>query len=193
MKDKVILVDADGVLLDWEYMFTRWMNIQGHTVIPRFENSYKIGERYGLKNGAEMIREFNHSAWIGFIPSLRDSVKYVRKLHDEHGYLFHVITSLSTDEYAGRLRKQNLEKLFGETVFERFVFLDTGADKDEALEEYKNTGCWWFEDKFENAVVGQNLGLRSILIDHHHNKDLHHAEIPRVVNWAEAYELITQQ
>lgn len=191
MKDKVILVDADGVLLDWEYMFTRWMHLQGFKVIPRLENKYKIGERYGIKNGAEKIAEFNHSAWIGYMPSLRDSVKYVRKLHDDHGYLFHVISSLSRDEYSGRLRTANLQKLYGETIFERFVYLGVGDDKHEALDEYRDTGCWWVEDKFENAVVGHERGLRSILVDHHHNQGLEHQGISRVKTWREIYALIT--
>ena len=116
---------------------------------------------------------------------------YVKRLHEEHGYRFHCITSLSTDPNAVRLREMNLAKLFGKTAFERVVCLSTGADKNEALEDYKGSGCWWFEDKIENAVVGHNLGLRSILVEHGHNMNFEHAEIPRVKNWKESYYLIT--
>ena len=54
---------------------------------------------------------------------------------------------MSRDENAGKLREMNLSKLFGNQAFERIVCLDTGADKHEALEEYKDSGCWWLEDK----------------------------------------------
>ena len=82
---------------------------------------------------------------------------YIKRLHEEHGYCFHCITSLSEDDNAGKLRKMNLRKLFGKTAFEKFVILDTGANKDEALAEYKDTGLWWIEDKPENALAGLNV------------------------------------
>jgi hypothetical protein len=85
----------------------------------------------------------------------------------------------------------NLEKLFGETAFEELVCLDTGADKDEALAPYKDTGLYWIEDKLENAICGQNLGLTPILIEHGFNMN---DELPegmlKVVNWKEIYEHI---
>ena len=191
--DKLILVDADGVLLDWEYAFNIWMQEHGFEEVPGSKLSYEMDERYGIpkEQVRKLIRLFNESAAIGFLPALRDAMYYVKRLHEEHGYRFHCITSLSTDPNAVRLREMNLAKLFGKTAFERVVCLSTGADKNEALEDYKGSGCWWFEDKIENAVVGHNLGLRSILVEHGHNMNFEHAEIPRVKNWKESYYLIT--
>jgi hypothetical protein len=85
----------------------------------------------------------------------------------------------------------NLKKLFGETAFEKIVCLDTGADKHEALTLYQNSGCVWVEDKPENAEVGLDLGLRSILMEHGHNMNHANERIPVVKNWREIYELIT--
>ena len=191
--DKLILVDADGVLLDWEYAFNIWMQEHGFEEVPGSKFSYEMDERYGIpkEQVRKLIRLFNESAAIGFLPALRDAMYYVKRLHEEHGYRFHCITSLSTDPNAVRLREMNLAKLFGKTAFERVLCLPTGADKNEALEDYKGSGCWWFEDKIENAVVGHNLGLRSILVEHGHNMNFEHAEIPRVKNWKESYYLIT--
>jgi hypothetical protein len=134
---------------------------------------------------------FNESAAIGFLPRLRDAMYYVKRLHEEHGFVFHCITSLSTDINAQRLREMNLKKLFGDTVFERVVCLDTGADKNHALEEYADSGCWWVEDKPENAQVGHDLGLKSILVEHGHNMNQVDAtKIPVVKNWKEIFDLI---
>jgi hypothetical protein len=115
---------------------------------------------------------------------------YVKRLHEEHGYVFHCITSLSLDVNAGRLREMNLRKLFGKTAFERIICLGTGADKHAALSEYKNSDCYWIEDKPENADVGHALGLKSILVEHGHNMN-HECEYPIVKNWREIYEIIT--
>lgn len=190
MKDKVILVDCDGVLLDWAYAFGQWMKRHGYNVVC--EDCYDVAETYGIERpeAKKLVRMFNESAWVRKLPPLRDAIKYVKKLHEDHGYVFHAITSLSNDQYAQHLRTKNLRELFGDTVFERYVYLDTGADKDEALEEYRDTGCYWFEDKQENAHVGHNLGLNTYLIAHGFNAD--EKIIPRVQNWKEIYEIITE-
>lgn len=190
IKDKLILCDCDGVLVDWMYGFTKWMKQHGYEI--QVEGEYDIAKTFGITKaeGKRLSRHFNESAAMGWLPSLRDAVKYVRKLHEEHGYVFHCITSLSLDEYAGKLRKKNLEALFGKTVFEKITCLDTGADKDEALEPYRDSGCFWIEDKVENAELGVELGLETILIEHDHNKDYENEHIQIVGYWKEIYDLI---
>ena len=191
--NQLILVDADGVILNWEYAFAIWMEQHGHEKQPGAEFEYEIGSRYGVgqDQARKLIKLFNESAAIGFLPPLRDAMYYVKRLHEEHGYVFHCITSLSSDINAQRLREMNLNKLFGETAFERIVCLETGADKNAALEPYRDSGCWWFEDKPENAEVGLGLGLKSVIIEHGHNMLYTNPKIPMVKNWREAYELIT--
>ena len=192
MKNKIILTDADGVLLDWEYAFDVYMRQHGFNKQEGSQFKYDIGKRYGIdrEQGKRLIKIFNESAHMGFLPALRDSMYYVKRLHEEHGYVFHCITSLSKDENACELRRMNLKKLFGATAFEKFVFLDTGADKDEALEPYRGSGLWWIEDKITNAEVGTELGLNSLLMEHGHNMDYDSPAIPRVKNWKEVYERI---
>jgi hypothetical protein len=192
MKKKIILTDADGVLLDWEYAFDVYMQQHGFNKQDGGNLKYNIGTRYGIdpEQGKKLIKIFNESAHMGFLPPLRDAMYYVKRLHEEHGYVFHCITSLSKDENACALRTMNLKKLFGETAFEKFIYLDTGADKDEALAPYKGKGYYWIEDKITNAVVGHELGLKSLLVEHGHNMDYEHPEIPRVKSWKEIYDLI---
>lgn len=189
MKDKVILTDCDGVLLDWEYAFDQWMKRHGYIV--KETGSYLMDVKYGIeyKEAKKLIRMFNESAAIRKLPPLRDAIHYVKKLHQEHGYIFHAITSLSNDQYSQHLRTKNLRELFGDTVFEKYVYLDTGADKDEVLEEYRNTECWWIEDKPENADVGSEVGLNSVLVTHDHNKN-YKGNAKVVKNWSEIYNLI---
>jgi len=193
--DKLILVDADGVLLDWEYAFNIWMQEHGFEEVPGSKLSYEMDERYGIpkEQVRKLIRLFNESAAIGFLPALRDAMYYVKRLHEEHGYRFHCITSLSTDTNAVKLREQNLSKLFGKTAFERVVCLPTGADKNEALEEYRDTGCYWIEDKPVNAEAGLAAGLRPLVIEHGHNLHYYHEHITLVKNWRDVYGIVTGQ
>jgi beta-phosphoglucomutase-like phosphatase (HAD superfamily) len=192
---KLILTDADGVLLDWEWAFNVWMQEHGFEEVPGSKLNYDMSMRYGIpkEQVKKLIRLFNESAAIGFLPALRDAMYYVKRLHEEHGFRFHCITSLSLDPNAQKLREMNLNKLFGTSAFERIVCLDTGADKEEALEEYEGTGCYWLEDKPENAIAGYNAGLRSLLVEHGHNMHHYHEGITIVKNWKEIYQLITDQ
>ena len=192
MKNKVILTDVDGVLLDWEYAFDQWMKKHDYTV--KVTGDYRMDVKYGLERQETMrlVRMFNESAVIRKLPPLRDAIKYVKKLHQEHGYIFHAITSLSKDDYSQHLRTKNLREMFGDSVFDKYVYLDTGADKDEVLEEYRDTGCWWVEDKPENADCGTRVGLNSILMLHQHNAD-YVGSAKRVTSWKEIYEMVVNQ
>lgn len=190
--NKIILTDADGVLLDWEWAFSVWMQERGYTLTADNKRSYYLHDHYNeleKKDAKKMVRTFNESAAIGFLPALRDAAYYVKRLHEEHGYQFRVITSLSLDRNAQRLREMNLHKLFGAAI-ETVICLDTGADKDAALAPYQDSGLYWIEDKPDNADVGHALGLRSILIEHGHN--MHHVcAYPRVKNWRSVYNIVT--
>jgi hypothetical protein len=190
---KLILTDADGVLLDWEWAFNVWMQEHGFAEVAGSKLNYDMSVRYGIpkEQVKKLIRIFNESAAIGFLPALRDAMYYVKRLHEEHGFRFHCITSLSLDPNAQKLREMNLNKLFGTSAFERVVCLDTGADKDEALQEYEGTGCYWLEDKPENAIVGYNAGLKSLLVEHGHNMHHYHEGITIVKNWKHIYEIVT--
>lgn len=191
MREKVILTDCDGVLLDWSYAFSQWMARHGYEAREGYESNYAMAKRYGLEvlESKRLIRMFNESATIRKLPPLRDAIKYVKKLHEEHGYVFHAITSLSNDQYAQHLRTKNLIELFGPTVFEKYVYLDCGADKDEELYKYKDTECWWIEDKIANAEVGRDLGLRPLLMNHDHNRD-YKGNIEKVYSWRDVYERV---
>ena len=189
--NKIILTDADGVLLDWEWAFSVWMQERGYTLTADRKKSYYLHHHYNEleeKDAKRVVKQFNESAAIGFLPALRDATYYVKRLHEEHGYEFRVITSLSLDRNAQKLREMNLRKIFGNAI-ESVICLDTGADKDGALAPYKDSGMFWLEDKPSNADCGYALGLKSILIEHGHNMD-HVCPYPIVKNWSEIYNII---
>ena len=190
---KIILTDCDGVCLDWEWAFNVWMQEHGFTEVEGSKFSYDMALRYGItrEQVIKLIKVFNESAAIGFLPAQRDAMFYIKRLHEEHGYQFHAITSVSLDPNAIKLREMNIRKLFGKTAFERIVCLDTGAHKDEALEEYEGTGLWWIEDKIENAECGYKYGLKPLLVEHGHNMHYQHEGIQVVKNWKHIFEIIT--
>jgi FMN phosphatase YigB (HAD superfamily) len=193
---KYIITDIDGVVLDWEEGFSVWMEHHGHEKVEGYQFQYNIGDRYGMtyEQGSKLVKQFNESAAIGFLPPLRDAQYYVKLLHEKHRYKFVALTSLSLDPYAKALRERNLKKLMGD-AFERVICLDTGADKDHALKELaskkKYENAWWIEDKPENLHAGVKVGFKGIMMEHGHNMN---TSVNGFVakNWEDIYNLITQ-
>jgi uncharacterized HAD superfamily protein len=201
--NRIILTDVDGVLLEWEHHFTKWMlqrtlfdergaRYHPHRLLPDKENTYEMAERFGVTKTEirKHIREFNRSAWMGTQRPMLESQTWVKLLAAE-GWTFIPITSQTSDIPAQQLRKRRLGELFGEHVFINYHILGTGADKDSALAEFHNTGLYWVEDKPNNAVAGLKYGLKPILIDHPYNRDFDHPDVIRVSNWKEIHQILS--
>lgn len=193
MKTKYILTDIDGVVLDWEESFVVWMEHLGHTLVDGYQYKYGVDKRFGLNKAItdQLVRQFNASAAIGFLPPMRDAQYYIKLLHEKHKYKFIAVTSLSLDPYAQKLRRRNLNKLFGKNTFEDVICLDTGADKDEILIELseKYEGCYWIEDKVVNAQLGADIGYDAILMQHGHSLKAK-GNFNIVKNWEDIYNAV---
>ena len=197
MTQKYIITDIDGVVLDWEEGFSVWMEHHGHEKVEGYQFKYNIGDRYGItqEQGSKLVKQFNESAAIGFLPPLRDAQYYVKLLHEKHRYKFVALTSLSLDPYAKMLRERNLKKLMGD-AFERVICIDTGADKDQDLAELasykKYKDAWWIEDKPANLKAGIKVGFKGILMEHGHNMD---TDTPGYIakNWEDIHTYVISQ
>lgn len=190
--DNVIVIDADGVVLYWEHGFHMWMVSNGYKAVN--SGFYSVEEKYDIsREKADMLVDsFNESAALKRLPPIKDAIKYVRKLHEEHGYVFHCITAIpnTRDMYEARL--ENIENLFGKTAFERITLCGHSSNKKELLKEYEGTGCFWIEDVPKNLEYGVGYGMKGLLMDRHYNKDYwcDVNKIHRVHNWKEIYSHI---
>lgn len=189
--DKKIIVDCDGVLLDWAYAFDVWMGEHGYERIPDTDKYYSQSLRYGITDDESyrQIKKFNESGCVGFIPAFKDSVEYVTKLN-RMGWRFEVISCLDKDKYAQRLREKNLKHIFGDV----FDFIDCSLDFTKGkekylLDKYEGKGYYWIEDSVNHAKSGENVGLKSILVDHPYNKEWNGT---RVNSWKEIFYIIEE-
>jgi 5'(3')-deoxyribonucleotidase len=190
--NKIIAIDCDGVLLNWEQSFDDWMAFQG---FPKHASDhYDVSMNYHMNKGQceVLVKIFNESAWMKFLKPIEGAVENVKKLADL-GYKFHVITSQTLDKKANQLREENLKEVFGD-VFEQIDCLDTGADKDEALSKIPE-GTIWIEDKPANAELGSRMGLVALLLDLPHNQVYNedNSLVQRVKNWTEIYNVIKEK
>lgn len=194
---KLILVDADGVLLNWDDAFDWWM-LTKKNLRPITPPSYCVATRFGMTESAafDFICDFNDGGINeeNMLAPLRDSIRFVRKLHEEEGFIFRVITAFSENPYSQRLRVENLTRYFGSAI-QGVDFVDTCADKRHFLEPYKDSGIPWIEDKLGNCELGLKLGLDPYMMMHGYNfddsvKTEYADDIFFVSNWEDIYNRI---
>lgn len=191
LNSKLILTDVDGVLLHWEWMFDLWMAKHGYSKIN--DNAYTTSQAYGIteEEGDRLCTMFNETVYIRNLPPYRDAIRYTRKLHEEHGYVFHAITSIGSDPLVVESRIENLHRVFGRSMFFDITCLHHSVSKLTVLNQYVDSGCWWIEDHPVNYQIGVNAGLKSLLVNQTYNQ-LVPAGDNRVNNWYEIYERITE-
>ena len=200
--DKIILTDVDGVLLEWEHHFSKWMSLRSYfnnegiryypyKQLPDMLGEYDMATRYGVSKEVikQEIREFNRSAWMGTQRPMVESQTWVKLLAAE-GWTFIPITSQTSDIPGQELRKKRLGELFGDHIFINYHILGTGADKHSALAEFHDTGLYWSEDKPDNAVLGLKYGLKPLIYNHAYNQEFYNEKITRVNNWKDIYQTI---
>lgn len=187
---KIILVDCDGVLLDWEWSFDNWMRKHGYH--KQVSGLYSIAQTYGLQEdeGYKLMRMFNDTVYAYKLSPLYDAVKYTKKLHEEFGIVFHVISSIGSDPEIQENRVKNLHNVFGSSMFYRITCLDGSVSKRYTLNEYANTKCLWVEDNVSNALLAYRIGLRPLLMHAHYNTK---ASLPRVYSWEQIYNMVKKE
>ena len=184
-----IILDCDGVLVDWVEGFHAFMEEQGFTLNPAMAHSYNINDRYNgvtSEDSKAQILEFNHSPDILDLKPLPEAINALANLKTVHNYNFVVITSFAENPAAIKNREENLKNVFGESTFSKIVCVPCGAEKDEALQPYLNSGALFIDDRTSNIETALRLGLRPVLFNQPWNaRD--QVDVFRVSDWIDLY------
>lgn len=191
MRKRHILVDIDGVLLDWLAGFEKYNAglPENLSHIEKFESSHQ-NFLVEVSDTTQAIRDYNGSPEIEYTPPYQDAVDYIKKLAS-YGFKFTTISSSGESLQLKIRRQRGLEKLFGR-VFIDHHFTDLFASKEKYLAIYHDSGLPWIEDHYGNAKTGARYGLRSYLIRSPHNskfdlRDRDIIEIPQDDSWYSIY------
>ena len=194
-KERLILTDCDGTIVDWNKAFEDFMHRKGYPKIPGTDQDYSIVVRHNVSDQQtkEFVTEFNESSQISTLEPFADSVEYIKKLSNK-GFRFIAVTSVSDLPQVKHYRTQNLKNLFGD-IFDEIHCLEMGACKSNILLKWANTGYFWIEDHKIQAESGRIAGLQPILINHPYNSDYTDALFPKVsctTPWKEIYKIICE-
>lgn len=195
-KERIILSDCDGVLINWNDGFDSFMKEQGYTPISNTDDQYNLAIRYNVEETKidSYVREFNNNSYIEYLEPLADSVKYVKKF-TKLGFRFIIITSIGNSLKAKFYRTKNLNNIFGD-IFDEIHCIKIGSSKSYELSKWAGTGYFWIEDHMRHAEAGYEVGLKPILIDHPYNRHYNTDLFPRVNNttpWKEIYDIIIKE
>lgn len=196
MKKKLILTDADGVLVFWIGAFKKFMESRGYSQKPDTEHEYRMSIKYGISSELveNLITEFNESELIANLEPFGDAPTYIPKLV-EKGFRFIVVTSLSDAPHAREYRAQNLRAIYGD-IFDDVVSIKVGASKYETLKRWADTKLFWIEDHQRQAEAGYEVGLSPILIRQPYNSHYSTDLFPTVsfeTPWKEIYDLVCKE
>ena len=180
---KIILTDIDGVVLDWQTHFNDYLD----KYYPNEElfdpTVFAQGERTG-----KIIKEFNNTAWIGFLEPWKDSVEVLTELKNM-GWKIYGCTSMGTDQYANALRKKNIETLMPD-VFTQLDIIPFMQPKGNWLSQWKGSGAVWVEDKWSNAILGADMGIKTFLMKQSYNSKHDYKGVEKVDNWRQTYNKV---
>ena len=195
-KQKIILTDADGVLMDWNSAFAAYMANLGLPQLPNTDTEYSISARHGIsvKHAMARVKEFNEGPYIRTLKPFADAQEYVKKLADL-GFRFIVVTSISNTPSAKYHRIENAKDLFGD-VFDEINCIELGASKASILMNWADTGYFWIEDHMRQAEAGHEAGLKTVLINHPYNTHYKTDLFPIVSNktpWKEIYDMVCKE
>lgn len=168
-RQKLILTDVDGCLVDWNTAFEKFAISKGLKRLEATDHHYNLGLRFDATHEVMrgLVEEFNDSEHIATLEPLPGAVEYVSKLVKE-GFRFVAITSLSDAPCALKYRTENLHSIFGD-VFDEIICLQIGSAKGHVLERWADSGFFWLEDHFSNAEAGYEVGLKTILVSAPYN------------------------
>ena len=183
MQRKILLTDIDGVVLDWQKHFNKYLDhyYPGEELFD--PTVFAQGERTG-----KIIKEFNNSAWIGFLEPWKDSVEVLTELN-HMGWKIYGCTSMGTDQYANALRKKNIETLMPD-VFAQLEIIPFMQPKGNWLAPWKGSGAVWVEDKWSNAIICADMGIKTFLMKQSYNSKQDYQGVEKVDNWRQIYNKV---
>lgn len=169
-----VILDCDGVLLDWETGFRNWVLQHRPTTVftSEYPTDWDLSHWIGCSPDESMalIQAFNRSAFFGILSAMPGAARMLCEL-DRRGHPLFVLTSCSSDNLTVARRKRNLELIFA-ARFHRVICLDLGVPKLETLRAFRMIfgECIWVEDNLKNALDGFTAGHRSFFLRRPHNE-----------------------
>ena len=181
---KLLLVDIDGVVLDWFESFRIFLVAKGISINGKEPLNWSMKSWVDHNDIAGLILEFNNSEAFGEIPPMTGAIETLKEISREREVVAITSCGLTNRD----LRVGNLNALFGAEFFKEIFTLDLGESKENYLNRYEPS--FWIDDNSKNAQCGADLGHNSILFHALHNRAFRHPKVTRLFDWYEIFNFL---
>tara|TARA_Y100001934_G_scaffold249578_1_gene311148 strand:+ start:1343 stop:1957 length:615 start_codon:yes stop_codon:yes gene_type:complete len=197
-KDKIILTDVDGVLLDFSAGFHEYMLQSDFEYNYTEKQDWKIYEQFSWTQDEkrQIMTDYAHSTLFSNIPAMECALDVLKGLKDD-GWRFIAITSCMTGSEAQcyettfKNRMDNLQAHFG-NIFEDMHLATWDGGKGEFLSKYDPT--WWVDDHIGHAHTGHEMGHKSVIMNSSmYSDEQNKAKLPVAQSWYCIKELIEKE
>jgi hypothetical protein len=188
-----LLLDVDGVLLDWlsgfeDYLLTHAPHL--HRDFSGLSDVDNLEQLLGMPDDvmhAWIDRFHAHDAFehLQPLPGAREAIRILAPWCK-----ISCITASGSSPVSVHMRRNNLHTQFGD-VFEHIICVDRSTDKPEHLQAFDSG--YWVEDQLKNALMGVRAGHESFLQNALYNRQQHDDTVTRVNNLLEVGEVILSQ
>lgn len=188
-----LLLDVDGVLLDWLAGFEQYLLRHApelHTDFSGLQNVKNLEQLLGMTDDQmhEWIARFHLDPSFEHLQTLPGAQAAIHILSP--WCKITCITASGSNPVSVRMRKRNLHTHFGD-VFDQVICVDRSTDKPKHLTQF-DPG-YWVEDQLKNAIMGVQAGHHSYLIDAVYNRAHDHVQVVRVHNLLEVGDIMLSQ
>lgn len=188
-----LLLDVDGVLLDWLAGFEEYLLDQAphlHKDFSGLSHVENLEQLLGMDSDQmhDWIYKFHMSEPFAYLKPLPHAVSAINTLAP--WCKISCITASGSHPQSVRSRERNLHAVFGD-VFDEIICVERSVDKPPHLHKFEPG--YWVEDQLKNALMGVHAGHESFLMDAIYNRQHDHELAPRVRSLLEvAFTILSQ-
>lgn len=176
MQSKLIVVDVDGVLLDYEAAFSEYHNVD----IDKFWANGYVSD----PNLQTMFHEFRDSIEFAQIPRVAGAFFAMRLLRDMN-YRIIALTACGAEDHVVERRIFNLEREFGPDTFDDIIVRNLKASKQADLDALHQPGALFVDDQMRYIKEGVQAGYHTTYMNTPYNANVDSVPHEQVWGWGE--------
>jgi FMN phosphatase YigB (HAD superfamily) len=190
MKNPYLLLDVDGVCLDWQagiwqYAQTHHAHLIKHDQTDPHARDLVSWLKISHDEANALLWDFHYDESFEQLKPLPGTVAAIARFVDK--YKLVAITSCGDDPIISAARKRNLQWAFGR-AFTEIHCLNMSYSKKPLLCSYAPTH--WVEDHVKNALLGLECGHTCWLVDCAYNRNCPDKRVGRIDSLYDLCEII---
>ena len=165
MLKPTLILDCDGVLLNWADGFMAWCKrYKKLTPNDNYPSVYNVARWFDISQvaGNRLVEDFNGSRSFGKLNPMPTVAAGLERIKDA-GFRTHVITCAGPAVVCQPLRRANLELHFPGMI-DKLTCIPMSASKEAHLRVYDGSDYFFIEDHLMHAASALQFNVQPLLV-----------------------------